>query len=128
MQIQTSIHHPPINNCYFTRFSTKSQDKLLLHHQRSPLSCSFVFIGLPDKTASYRTYRRYPFGYGRIPSEMDDKKRNRKIISSLRQLTVQHVASSHCTGQKAKKLFAQYFGQNYIDIGAGNTIIKADLK
>jgi 7,8-dihydropterin-6-yl-methyl-4-(beta-D-ribofuranosyl)aminobenzene 5'-phosphate synthase len=50
-----------------------------------------------------------------------------KIISSLKQLGVQYVAPSHCTGEKARKLFAQHFGQNYIDIGAGKTITVADL-
>jgi 7,8-dihydropterin-6-yl-methyl-4-(beta-D-ribofuranosyl)aminobenzene 5'-phosphate synthase len=50
-----------------------------------------------------------------------------KIISSLKQLGVQYVAPTHCTGEKARKLFARHFGPNYIDIGAGKTITTTDL-
>ena len=49
------------------------------------------------------------------------------IISSFKQLGVQYVAPTHCTGEKARKLFAQHFGQNYIDIGAGKVISTAEL-
>jgi 7,8-dihydropterin-6-yl-methyl-4-(beta-D-ribofuranosyl)aminobenzene 5'-phosphate synthase len=49
------------------------------------------------------------------------------IISSFKQLGVQYVAPSHCTGEKARNLFKQHFGQNYIDIGAGKVISTAEL-
>lgn len=50
------------------------------------------------------------------------------IVSSFKQLGVNYVAPSHCTGEKARNLFKQLFGQNYIDIGAGKTITTADMK
>ncbi len=50
------------------------------------------------------------------------------IISSLKQLGVRYVGSCHCTGDKARKLFEQHFGQNYINIGAGKTITTEDLQ
>jgi 7,8-dihydropterin-6-yl-methyl-4-(beta-D-ribofuranosyl)aminobenzene 5'-phosphate synthase len=50
------------------------------------------------------------------------------IISSFKQLGVHYVAPTHCTGDKARKLFAQHFGQNYIDIGTGKTITTTDMK
>lgn len=50
-----------------------------------------------------------------------------KIISSLKQLGVRYVAPCHCTGQKARSLFEQHFGKNYINTGAGKVISIAKL-
>jgi metal-dependent hydrolase (beta-lactamase superfamily II) len=32
------------------------------------------------------------------------------------------VAPCHCTGDKARRLFQERFGENYIDVGAGREI------
>jgi len=50
-----------------------------------------------------------------------------KTISAFKQQDVQYVGPCHCTGEKARSLFEKYFGQNYINIGAGKVITTADL-
>jgi len=51
-----------------------------------------------------------------------------KIISSFKQLGVRYVGPCHCTGEKAKNLFEEHFGRNYVNIGAGKIITLADLQ
>jgi len=51
-----------------------------------------------------------------------------KIISAFKQYGVRYVAPCHCSGEKARSLFEKHFGKNYINIGAGKTIILADLQ
>ena len=45
------------------------------------------------------------------------------IAKSLGTLGVEKVAPCHCSGDDAKKLFKDYFGENYIDCGVGKEII-----
>jgi 7,8-dihydropterin-6-yl-methyl-4-(beta-D-ribofuranosyl)aminobenzene 5'-phosphate synthase len=45
------------------------------------------------------------------------------VAESLLRLGVQKVASCHCSGDEARKLFKDYFGENYIDSGVGKEII-----
>ncbi|MHC4260239.1 MAG: MBL fold metallo-hydrolase [Planctomycetota bacterium] len=49
-------------------------------------------------------------------------------ISAFKELGVRYVGPCHCTGEKAKRLFEEHFGENYINTGAGKTITLADLK
>lgn len=51
-----------------------------------------------------------------------------KIISAFKQMGVRYVGPTHCTGHKARSLFEQHFGKNYINVGAGKTITTADLQ
>ena len=44
------------------------------------------------------------------------------IAESLLQLGVEKVAPCHCSGDTARRLFSDYFGDNYIDCGAGKVI------
>lgn len=44
------------------------------------------------------------------------------IIKSLRDLGVKKAAPSHCSGDKARELFAAAFGENYIQSGVGKVI------
>jgi 7,8-dihydropterin-6-yl-methyl-4-(beta-D-ribofuranosyl)aminobenzene 5'-phosphate synthase len=44
------------------------------------------------------------------------------IAESLLQLGVRKVAPCHCSGDEARKLFKDYFGENYIDSGVGKEI------
>jgi 7,8-dihydropterin-6-yl-methyl-4-(beta-D-ribofuranosyl)aminobenzene 5'-phosphate synthase len=45
------------------------------------------------------------------------------IAEGLRQLGVEKVAPCHCSGEVARRLFSDYFGDNYIDCGAGKVIV-----
>jgi 7,8-dihydropterin-6-yl-methyl-4-(beta-D-ribofuranosyl)aminobenzene 5'-phosphate synthase len=45
------------------------------------------------------------------------------IAESLLRLGVRKVAPCHCSGDEARKLFKDYFGENYIDSGVGKEII-----
>ena len=51
-----------------------------------------------------------------------------KIISSFRQSGVRYAGPCHCTGEKARSVFEEHFGRNYINIGAGKIIKLADLQ
>lgn len=44
------------------------------------------------------------------------------IIDSLRELGVQRAAPSHCSGDKAREVFAEAFGDKYIASGVGAVI------
>jgi 7,8-dihydropterin-6-yl-methyl-4-(beta-D-ribofuranosyl)aminobenzene 5'-phosphate synthase len=48
--------------------------------------------------------------------------RIRDIIKDLKQLGVQKVAPSHCSGDRCIELFRQAFGENHIQSGAGKRI------
>ena len=45
------------------------------------------------------------------------------MAESLLRLGVQKVASCHCSRGESRKLFKDYFGENYIDSGVGKEII-----
>ncbi len=45
------------------------------------------------------------------------------IADDLLQLGVEKVAPCHCSGEVARRLFSEYFGDNYIDCGAGKEIV-----
>ena len=45
------------------------------------------------------------------------------IAEGLLQLGVEKVAPCHCSGDVARRLFGDYFGDNYIDCGAGKVIV-----
>ena len=51
-----------------------------------------------------------------------------RIISALKNLGVQYVAPTHCSGDKARALFQKHFGAHYLRVGVGKTIALADLK
>lgn len=44
------------------------------------------------------------------------------ILADLRQLEVQRVAPSHCTGEDAIRMFADEYGDKFIRSGAGTVI------
>ncbi|MFQ6036679.1 MAG: MBL fold metallo-hydrolase [Sedimentisphaerales bacterium] len=60
--------------------------------------------------------------------EWATKAKIEKIISAFKQLGVQYVGPCHCTGEKARHLFENHFGKNYINIGVGKVITLADLQ
>ena len=45
------------------------------------------------------------------------------IAESVRKLGVEKVAPCHCTGDKARKVFKDHFGENYIESGVGKEIV-----
>ena len=52
----------------------------------------------------------------------------KKIISSFKDMKVRYAGPCHCSGHRARSLFQEHFGENYIDIGVGKVITLADLK
>ena len=44
------------------------------------------------------------------------------IIEQLKDLGVEMVAPCHCSGDLARNMFKEAFGDNYIDVGVGKTI------
>ena len=45
-----------------------------------------------------------------------------KTIEGLRELGVEKVLPTHCTGELAIELFKENFGENFIDGGVGQTV------
>jgi 7,8-dihydropterin-6-yl-methyl-4-(beta-D-ribofuranosyl)aminobenzene 5'-phosphate synthase len=68
------------------------------------------------------------FVMGGFHLEWAGKSKIEKIISTFKQLGVRYAGPCHCTGAKARKLFEEHFGRNYINIGAGKVITLADLQ
>lgn len=58
---------------------------------------------------------------------MDDASSIRKKALRLKELGVRFVAPSHCTGSEAIKIFAEVFGNKFIESGAGRVITAVDL-
>lgn len=48
------------------------------------------------------------------------------VVESFVQLGVEKVAPCHCTGENARSLFHQRYGDNYIESGVGRRIVVAD--
>jgi 7,8-dihydropterin-6-yl-methyl-4-(beta-D-ribofuranosyl)aminobenzene 5'-phosphate synthase len=44
----------------------------------------------------------------------------RKVVSQFRELGVRYVAASHCTGDRARQMFAEEYQQHFLSSGAGN--------
>jgi 7,8-dihydropterin-6-yl-methyl-4-(beta-D-ribofuranosyl)aminobenzene 5'-phosphate synthase len=44
------------------------------------------------------------------------------IIKEFRQLSVNKVAPCHCSGDEARRMFREEYGEDYIDSGVGKTI------
>jgi 7,8-dihydropterin-6-yl-methyl-4-(beta-D-ribofuranosyl)aminobenzene 5'-phosphate synthase len=55
-------------------------------------------------------------------AEIDD------IIKAFKELQVKYAAPCHCTGDNARALFAEHFGDHYIDIGVGRVIAVKNLQ
>ena len=55
------------------------------------------------------------------------RQRIESIISRFRALGVQYVGPTHCSGETAKRLFKEKYGENYLDVGAGREICLEDL-
>jgi 7,8-dihydropterin-6-yl-methyl-4-(beta-D-ribofuranosyl)aminobenzene 5'-phosphate synthase len=48
------------------------------------------------------------------------------VVESFVQMGVEKVAPCHCTGENARSLFHQRYGDNYIESGAGRRMVVAD--
>ena len=59
--------------------------------------------------------------------EWISKSRIEKIISAFERMGVRYVAPTHCSGEKARGLFCEWLGGNYIHAGVGKTIRVAEL-
>jgi len=51
-----------------------------------------------------------------------------KIVSSFWKLGVSYVGPCHCSGDTAKQLFKEEYGENFINVGVGKIITMNDLK
>jgi 7,8-dihydropterin-6-yl-methyl-4-(beta-D-ribofuranosyl)aminobenzene 5'-phosphate synthase len=54
--------------------------------------------------------------------EKNEKEMN-SIISEMKALGVVKCGATHCTGDKQIKMFKDSFGENYFELGVGNTIV-----
>jgi len=46
-----------------------------------------------------------------------------QIISDMKSLGVVKCGATHCTGEKQIKMFREAFGEDYFELGAGNTFV-----
>ena len=49
------------------------------------------------------------------------------VVSQFRALDVRYVAASHCTGDRARRMFAEEYRQQFLSSGAGNVITLEQL-
>ena len=60
--------------------------------------------------------------------EWATKRRIGKIITAFESLGVRYAAATHCTGENARELFQQRFGDRCVKVGVGRTVTLSDLK
>ena len=46
-----------------------------------------------------------------------------EIITGMKALGIVKCGATHCTGEEQIKMFRDSFGEDYIELGTGNTII-----
>lgn len=51
-----------------------------------------------------------------------------RIVSSFRKLGVSYVGPCHCSGDAARQLFKEEYGENFINVGVGRVATMNDLK
>ena len=51
-----------------------------------------------------------------------------QIVDQLKNIGVQYIGPTHCTGEVAQKVFKGRFSENHIELGAGKRIILAELE
>ena len=71
---------------------------------------------------SLSKYSENDIKYFDTPAKDDDEKIKR-TVKAIYDLKVEHVAPSHCTGEKAMELFETIYKNKYIKSGVGNKII-----
>jgi len=57
----------------------------------------------------------------------DDQERIETVISELQKFKIINVAPCHCSGDDARALFKESFGQHYLEVGVGKVIEVKDL-
>jgi len=60
--------------------------------------------------------------------EWATKVRTENIIKGLEDMNVKYAGPCHCSGEKARSLFAEHFGDNFINIGVGKVLKLKDLR
>ncbi len=50
------------------------------------------------------------------------------IIEKFKEMDVRYAAASHCSGGRARELFARQYGERFIALGAGSVIGVAELR
>ena len=58
---------------------------------------------------------------------MDDGPGIRKKAQRLKDMGVRHVAPSHCSGGQAREIFADVYGERFLESGLGRSISANDL-
>lgn len=51
-----------------------------------------------------------------------------KIIERFKALGVRYAAASHCSGERARELFARQYAERFIELGAGSVITLEDIR
>lgn len=72
------------------------------------------------KTVADRPVALVMGGFHLLSTQDDELAR---IIGAFRRLGVRQVAPSHCTGDRARRLFEQEYGPDYLSGGVGNLLI-----
>jgi len=49
-------------------------------------------------------------------------------VSNFKDLGVQYVGPTHCSGNEARRLFKEKYKEHYLDLGTGKVIMLKELK
>ena len=55
------------------------------------------------------------------------KTRIKEIITSFREMGVQYAGPCHCSGDRARRLFKEAYGENFLEVGVGRVIAAAQI-
>ena len=81
-----------------------------------------------DKAASLFEQDDILLVMGGFHLEWATRRRIEKIITAFEDHGVRYAAPTHCTGDNARELFQQRFGDRYVRVGVGKTVTLSDLK
>jgi len=75
---------------------------------------------LKDIKAKFNKTPYMVFGGFHLLNKSDEEME--EIIAEMKSLGVARCGATHCTGDRQIRLFKEAFGENYFELGAGNTI------
>ena len=110
--------------------SIKEQGLVLQTEERLVVVTGCAHPGIVEMVRSAKSSFNEPvlLVMGGFHLEWATKNTIENIARNFKYMNVEYAGPSHCTGDRARAIFAGQFGDNYINIGAGKTIKIENLK
>jgi 7,8-dihydropterin-6-yl-methyl-4-(beta-D-ribofuranosyl)aminobenzene 5'-phosphate synthase len=131
----TEVDRPRLvsNNCLSTgemkSFVKNEQALVILTDRGSIIITGCAHPGVVDIVARAKkiTHQEVLLVAGGFHLLMDDAASIRNKAAQLKKLGVRHVAPTHCSGGEAREIFAEVYGDHFLDSGTGRVIAGGEL-